>query len=68
MPPGFRQESTEENTGNIVPDKDTGTRINEETGNLEIRGGYGDWYEVDSETGSPIPNANIRPCYNIDSG
>jgi hypothetical protein len=68
MPPGFRPESTEENTGNIVPDKDTGIRINEATGQLEIRGSYGDWYVVDPETGGPIPNTDIRPCYNIDSG
>lgn len=65
MPPGFRPESTEINTGNIVPDKNTGIRINEQTGQPELRGSYGNWYEVDADAGSPKPN-DIQPCYNID--
>lgn len=65
MPPGFRKESTEENTDNIVPDENTGIRINKQTGKREIRGSYGNWYEVDPNTGSPKPD-NIQPCYNID--
>jgi len=35
------------------------------TGQPEVRGSYGNWYEVDPDTGSPKPDI-IQPCYNID--